>query len=196
MRLGRLAQALGALFTAVLLVGAAPGEEDEKSGPPFADAPKEEVKPKPASRTWNVTHKGFSYGFSFVPGIPDPQQVVEVLLVTNEVPKTPHPRFGNRVPVDGARITVEVTNPAGQLVGKFLAHPIPLSSSKYGFHVTPTQDGIYNLAVRGKTSDGKELAADLKMPVNVWPLPKELEGSGDGEAGPGVRSVIRMPVKN
>jgi hypothetical protein len=61
-------------------------------------------------------------------------------------------------------------------------------------HFTPTQAGIYTIGVKGRTADGQDVAAELKMPVAVWPLPKELEGSGDPE-GSNVRRVITQPGK-
>jgi hypothetical protein len=195
----RLARILGTLATAGLLMGAGEGGEAAKKGPPFADGPdpKPEVKEKPATRVWNVKSQATVASFAFVPGIPDPDQVTEVTVLVGEVPKVPHPRYGNRLPVDGARLVVEVTNPAGQLVARLRAHPLPLTSSKYGFHFTPTQSGVYGLALRGKTADGRDLAADAKLPVATWPLPAELEGSGDAEAASGgIRSVIRTPAKN
>jgi hypothetical protein len=209
----RAARMLGAIVTAALIAGPGQGTASaspegapsggaasapEKKGPPFADGPdaKAETKPKPATRSWNVAAQGFAYTFSFAPGIPDPDQLAEILVVASELPKVPHPRYGNRLPVDGARITVEVTNPAGQLVGRYRAHPMPLSSSKYGLHFTPSQAGLYTLDLRGKTADGKELSATVKLPVATWPLPKELEGTGAADGASSVRSVIRTPVGN
>ncbi len=160
--------------------------------PPFADGPDTKPGgPKPANRTWTVNQDGFSYTFSFEPGIPDANQVTEITLFVNEVPKTPDPKFGNRVPLTNARITVEAVNPAGESLGRFLAHALPLAAGRYGMHLTPAQDGIYTLTLKGKTAAGKTLAAEVKLPVNVWPLPAELEGSGAAEAG---GATVRRPL--
>ena len=181
--------ALGALF----LMGA--GEGDDKKKPPFADGPEEKkTTAKPAQRNWSVSTKTHAFTLSFAPGIPDANQTTEILMVANSIPKTPHPTFGTRVPLKDARLVLEFTNPAGEVVGRYLAHPIPLSAGKYGVHFTPTQAGIYTVGVKGRTSDGQDVAAELKMPVAVWPLPKELEGSGDPEGG-NVRRVITQPGK-
>jgi hypothetical protein len=114
------------------------------------------------------------------------------MIAANSVPKTPHPRFGNRVPIENASLTVEVSSPGGELVARFLAHPIPLSSGKYGLHFTPAQEGIYTLSIKGSTAEGKALVADIKLPVKVWPLPAELQGSGDEADKSGGRKPIKM----
>lgn len=163
------------------------------SAQPFADGPDADKKlpPKPEQRTWTVKEGNFAFTFEFKPGIPDPNQVTEVLIFATEVPKTPHPRYGNRIPLGDARFTVEADNPAGESVGRFLAHAFPLQAGRYGLHMTPTQEGIYNLTVEGKTKDGRDLKARLQLPVKVWPLPKALEGSG-ADVGGGNRR--RRPV--
>jgi hypothetical protein len=172
------------------------GEGDDKKKPPFADGPEEKKDtPKPATRVWSVATQTHAFSLNFSPGIPDPNQTTEILIAANSIPKTPHPTFGTRVPLKDARLTIEVTNPAGQVVGTYLAHPIPLSAGKYGLHVTPTQAGIYTLAVKGRTADGQDVAAELKMPVAVWPLPKELEGSGDAEGGQSRRPIMQPKKK-
>lgn len=162
--------------------------------PPFADGPTEKAKPKPKSRTWTVTAEGFSMSYLFEPGIPDPGQVTEIMIVASSVPARPHPRYGSRVPLNKARIFVEVTNPAGESLGRYVAHALPLTSGKYGLHFTPGTEGIYTLRITGKTADGKDIKSSVKLPVAVWPLPDELKGSGDGEGARTARRVIRKPL--
>lgn len=175
-------------LAAGLLFGAA-----DAMAQPFADGPDadKKVAPKPERRSWTVKEADFAFTFDFKPGIPDPNGVVEIIVFATEVPKTPHPRYGNRIPLGDATFTVEALNPAGESVGRFLAHPFALQAGRYGLHVTPTQEGIYELVLAGKSSDGRDLKARLKMPVAVWPLPKELEGSGaDVGGGPSRRRPI------
>jgi len=160
---------------------------------PFADGPdgKTETKPKPKRRAWTVKEGQFAYSLEFNPGIPDPNKVVEIHVFATKIPSTPHPRYGNRIPLKGATFTVEAFNPAGESVGRFRAHALPLQAGRYGLHITPTQEGIYELIIAGKSAEGEQLKARLKMPVKVWPLPKELEGSG-ADVGGGPRR--RAPV--
>jgi hypothetical protein len=170
----------------------APETTGEKKGPPFADKGPTQTTPKPGERTWTVKSGEFAFTVGMKPGIPDPDQVTEILIAANAVPKSPHPKFGNRVPLEGAQLIVEVSSPGGEVVAKFKAHEMPLAAGRYGIHFTPGQEGIYTLAIRGKSADGKTLVADVKLPVKVWPLPAELQGSG-AEAD---KSGGRAPIRN
>jgi hypothetical protein len=162
--------------------------EPEKKGPPFGDAPKAADEPKPAERTWTVKSGEYLLSVLMKPGVPDPDQATEVTITASLVPKTPNPRYGNRVPVENASVVVDVQNPAGEVVHRIAAHQLPLSSSKYGMHLTPSQAGLYTLSIKGTTEDGKPIAGELKLPVKVWPLPQELKGGGDDDKG-------RRPIK-
>jgi hypothetical protein len=164
----------------------------EKKGPPFSDAPKTADAPKPPERTWTVKSGEFIFTVGMKPGVPDPDQVTEIMIAANSVPKRADPKFGNRVPIENANIVVEVSSPGGETVAKFRAHAMPLSSGKYGLHFTPAQEGIYTLAIKGTTADGKALNGELKLPVKVWPLPAELQGSGADQDSSGGRKPIKM----
>ena len=169
----------------------APGETDATSAnasDPGASTTKTK-DPKPGERQWSVKSGEFVFTLSMKPGIPDPDQVTEILIDANSIPKTPHPRYGKRVPLEDAKILVEVTSPSNEIVAKVLAHPMPLASGKYGLHVTPFKEGVYNLGIRATSADGKPISADVKLPVKIWPLPPELQGSGDSE------KVERKPLK-
>ena len=67
---------------------------------------------------------------------------------------------------------------------------MPLTKGRYGLHFTPSQEGLYTLTLKGKTAKGEALSAELKLPVKVWPLPAELEGTGAAGAGSGRRGPI------
>jgi hypothetical protein len=167
---------------------------DGEKKPPFADKPKA-PPPKPAERVMEAVQEGkFAFTVRTKPGIPSAGEVTEVLINANSIPKTPHPSFGSRVPIDAAQLYVELTSPAGEVVGRYVAHAIPLSHGKYGLHLTPGQDGIYNLGIRGTAGEGLSGAvqADLKLPVNVWPLPPELENAEKGAGASGSRRPVKM----
>lgn len=159
---------------------------------PFADGPdaKKDAGPRPERRTWTVKSGDYAFTLEFNPGIPTPNQVAEIVILAGSIPKTPHPRYGNRIPMEGARILVEATNPAGQSVGRFLAHPFELQAGRYGLHLTPTQEGMYELFIEARTAEGEKVEARVKLPVNVWPLPKELEGGGEDVGNSGQRRPV------
>ena len=159
---------------------------------PFADGPddKKEVAPRPDRRSWSVKSGKYAFTFEFVPGIAKANEVAEIRVFATAIPPKPDPRYGNRIPLGDAAFTVEAINPAGESVGRFRAHPFPLQRGRYGIHVTPTQDGLYELVLAGKTAEGDALSARLKFPVDVWPLPKELQGTGDEVGGAARRRPI------
>ena len=159
---------------------------------PFADGPDatKDVGPRPERRTWTVKSGSYAFTLEFNPGIPAANQVTEIMVLAGSIPKTPHPTYGNRIPLSDARITVEATNPAGQSIGRFLAHPFALQAGRYGLHLTPTQDGVYELFIQARTAEGEKVEARVKMPVNVWPLPKELEGGGEDVGNSGRRRPV------
>jgi hypothetical protein len=158
-------------------IAAAPALADEEKKPPFAEKPKA-AAPKPPERTVEALQGDkYAFGVRMKPAIPAPGEVTEITISANAVPKTAHPTYGHRVPLESAELWVEMTSPAGEVVGRYIAHPVPLAHGKYALHFTPGQDGLYNIGIRG-TADGKDnVQADAKLPVNVWPLPAELENA-------------------
>ena len=152
---------------------------------PFADGPdaKKKIAPRPDQRSWSVKSGKFAYTFEFKPGIPKANEMTEIRVFATAIPPKPDPRYGNRIPLKDATFTIEAINPAGESVGRYRAHAFPLQRGRYGLHITPTQAGLYELILVGKTGAGKKLSARLKLPVDVWPLPKELQGTGDEVGG-------------
>lgn len=173
---------------AAVLAGAIAGLSAVTAAGAQPDATKPVVAgEKPAVRAWNAqtTVDGTKYAvnFQFKPGVPDAGQLTELTFVAASVPRTPDPLYGNRVPLEGAEFVVELKNPAGQVLARYLAHPMPLSHGKFGLHMTPPGPGIHTVVLRG-TYRGAKIEAEAKLPVEVWPLPAELSGTGsDGDGG-------------
>lgn len=190
-------------LSAIMLIAA--GEPEQKKNEAAAEPAKEgesaaqptktdEPPPRPKLRNWTVNRDGFSFSFEFNPGIPKAGELTEILVLASEIPKTPHPRYGTRVPLAKAKMTLEALAPNGDSLGRYLLHEMPLANGKYGMHLTPANEGIHSLRLRGKAK-GKELSADVKLPVDVWPLPKELQGTGDEAGGRTSRRPIASPKK-
>lgn len=183
-------------LTIGVVAGTTVAHAQNSGGPPFAGDPdKKTEKPRPALRSWTVNAGGFSYSLDFNPGIPNPGQTVEIIISVARIPKTPHPRFGNRIPQGDARFVVEMRTPDGELVGRYRAHPLPLTRGRYGLHFTPTSDGLFGLTIEGKSSEGLALRASTKLPVNVWPLPEDLQGTGDDAGSFRRRRPLTAPGK-
>lgn len=184
----RLSTFTGLVAAGLLLVQPADG------APPFAGDPDaKELPPKPQTRLWNVNGPKVAVSFLFEPGIPDPNQTTTITLVPTGRARG-GAAIGSDPAIEGARMIVTVKSPEGEVLARTLAHPNPLSKSKYALHFTPSAEGIYTLAVDGKTPDGKTFSAEAQMPVSVWPLPKDLEGEGDEIEGGGVKRPLRGPI--
>lgn len=169
-----------------LLLVAAPA----LAAPPFAGDPNADaVGPKPEVRQWGVRQGDLAVAFLFEPGIPSVNQVTTISAVPE---RTGGSFSGARM--EGASLQLVIKDPDGKKVGTYVLHAYPLSASKYGTHFTPTREGIYSLELTGKSADGSDVSASLEMPVDVWPLPKELQGTGAAAGGARVRGPIRGPV--
>lgn len=178
-----------------LTAGLALADEPQgPKGPPFADGPDTpKVPPKPKRRAWVVVRAPLTFAFEFVPGIPAKDAVAEVTFAASEKPSTPDPRWGSAIPLAGANLVAELESPAGEVIERYVAHPVPLAQGKYAFHFTPTEEGVHGLRIVGTLADGRSVNAELKVPVDVWPLPKALEGTGDAAAS-SRRRAVRRPI--
>lgn len=195
MRRLRTALALAPLVLPAVWALAAPPEAAAQAPakPPFAgepDAPK--VPPKPDLRTWAIRQAPFTLTLEFQPGIPTVGEVVEIRVAAIETPKTPHPRWGLTVPLTDAAMVATLTAPDGAPAGRYVVHPKPLAGGKYGFHFTPSKEGLHQLRIAGRLPDGRAIDVATKVPVDVWPLPAALEGTGD-TTGAVRRRVIVKP---
>ncbi|NJK88051.1 MAG: hypothetical protein HC923_00755 [Myxococcales bacterium] len=165
-----------------------------EAAPPFAGDPNaDRLPPKPESRAWNHKTSGLVVSFLFEPGVPDPNQVTTLTIVPSE-PVGGTGLVGRTRPLEGADIVVTVKDPSGKKLGRYRAHPNPLSKAKYGLHYTPAVRGVHTVEVEGKLPNGKTFLAEAALPVDVWPLPAELEGTGDKVQGAGIKRPLSGPV--
>jgi len=159
------------------------------AAPPFAGDPDEDqVGPRPEKRTWGIEQGKMEVGFLFEPGIPTPGKVMIITVVPEEVSGR---GLAGRKRIEGAEMVLTITDPKGQEVGRFRLHAHPRAQAKYATHFTPTQEGIYELHLSGRTRVGA-LDGRLEMPVDVWPLPERLEGRGAAKVQ--TRTPLRGPV--
>jgi hypothetical protein len=162
--------------------------------PPFAGDPlAEEVGPRPASRKWNLKEGNIVLSFLFEPGIPNVDQLTTITVVAQ---RQKGRSIVGRQRLEGADIELTFKTPDGRAIGRYQLHANPMSRAKYATHFTPTAEGVHEIVVSGKTADGTPLGGTLALPVDVWPLPEELEGTGAKIAGGGARApVVRGPVE-
>lgn len=159
------------------------------AAPPFAGDPDADaVGPRPEKRTWGIAQGKIEVGFLFEPGIPTPGKVMTITAVPEEVTGR---GLAGRKRIEGAEMVLTVTDPDGQEVGRFRLHAYPRAQAKYATHFTPTREGIYGLRLEGRTSAGV-LDGKLEMPVDIWPLPERLQGSGATKVK--TRTPLRGPI--
>ena len=177
-------------LSGLILAAATPAETASAPG----EAASVEASAPPPVRVWTTRQDAFVFTAEFKPGIPKPGQLTEILFSASTLPKTAHPRFGTQVPMMDAHLTLRFESPKGTDLGRYLAHPLPLTKGRYGVHFTPTEPGIYRLTLEGKTSEGASVAAKFALAVDVWPLPEELQGEGDRAHAQISRRVFTAPT--
>ncbi|MEM6368698.1 MAG: hypothetical protein AAF851_10380 [Myxococcota bacterium] len=159
------------------------------AAPPFAGDPDADaIGPRPEKRTWGIKQGKIEVGFLFEPGIPTTGEVMTITVVPEEVSGR---GLAGRKRIEGADMVLTVTDPEGKEVGRYRLHAYPRARAKYATHFTPTREGIYALRLEGRTSSGT-LDGRLEMPVDIWPLPERLQGSGATKVQ--TRTPLRGPI--
>lgn len=188
-----LSSLLSAWLITTLFVSTTHAQEPAPA-PAAEPVPTPKPLPRPLERGDTLQVEGskgskFDISARFAPGVPNAEERTELILTINEVPKTPHPRYGTAVPVTGARVVVELKNPVGDVVARYLAHEIPMSAGKFGLHITPPQDGMLGLNIKGRIREGKTFEGTMRFPVNIWPLPDDMMSERTKTTGGGRRPV-------
>lgn len=148
--------------------------------------------PRPEIRHLSVHSGPVLFGIRLEPGVPDPEEVVEVAIEMAEVPPIPDPIYGERIPVKAAEIIAEVADAdgAGYTV-KYRVHPMQDAGS-YGFHFTPLRKDNYQVTLKGiyKT---KKFDPGFRVPVGIWPFTK-VDEKGTVSRVPTQPASSRMPA--
>jgi len=168
----------------------ASGADKVKTGAKVPEKPS--TPPKPEIRNLQVKSGTLLFGIRLEPGVPDPEEVVEVSIEMAEVPPIPDPIYGERIPVKGSEIVAEVADAdgAGYTV-KYRVHPLQDAGS-YGFHFTPLRKDNYQVTLKGiyKT---KKFDPNFRVPVGIWPFTK-VDDKGSVSQVPAGPSTSRMPA--
>jgi hypothetical protein len=148
--------------------------------------------PKPEIRHLQVKSGPVLFEIRLEPGVPDPEEVVEVAIEMAEIPPIPDPIYGERIPVKGSEIVAEVADAdgAGYTV-KYRVHPLQDAGS-YGFHFTPLRKDNYQVTLKGiyKT---KKFDPHFRIPVGIWPFTK-VDEKGSVSQVPVQPASSRMPA--
>jgi hypothetical protein len=123
-------------------------------------------------------HNGATIGYRLKvrPGVVDPGHTVSIEIELAQLLKDPDPTYGERKPIDDARLhAILVAPPAGKKAKGptwTASHrAVRLSDAgTYGVTFTPPTAGVYGLYLRGDGGEAGPIEYNLAMPVGVWPL--------------------------
>lgn len=110
------------------------------------------------------------------PGAVVKGDVVEVRFDIGKKLDVPDPKFGNREPLKNLKLKAIVSDASGKKdsAREYAVHSTG-SPGNYGFHMTPTKDGVVSVQLTGTYPDGEggERSVNVTFPVHVgvWPPP-------------------------
>jgi hypothetical protein len=167
---------------------AAPAVKPADPKVPVLQAP----PPRPATRTIPRKVGEMIYMLKMKPGVPEPGDMVELTIDVVQAVQTPHPVYGDRIPVGGAKILAKVAHEkAPDAALKYQVQPFG-DEGTYGFHFTPEQLGKYlvtfSVLISGRDKDDVKFS----VPIGVWPLPADADMGDSLDDGQGKRGVKRQ----
>jgi hypothetical protein len=106
------------------------------------------------------------------PGIPEPQEVVELSFEVYKENKVADPVFGNLSPVTDVKLTASVYyEKLPEATYKYIVQPLADAGS-FGFHFFPQQIGKYVVKLDIMPEGSDVVTASFGVYVGVWPLPQ------------------------
>lgn len=188
-------------------VPAAPVEEVEPEEPPapleFADGPglregggeEMEELSNPGEVRYHTRIGTTLWRVSIQPGIPAPNDPVEIAFRIEEHLPVPDPYLGDRRPL--ADLPLQVRVRGGGTTQVFRLHPTA-SPGNYAFQFTPNRSDTYTLAVQ-RTDGRAGVQAEFKVPVGLPPLEStralRVERRIGPQPAPGVRGAMQELAK-
>ncbi len=105
------------------------------------------------------------------PGAVTRGKLVEVRLEIFKRLDVANPKFGTREPLKNLKLTASVVEPTGKkdATMTYALHSLG-APGLYGFHFTPTRDGVVSVQVNGDLGQ-RTLNATVPLHVGVWPPP-------------------------
>jgi len=106
------------------------------------------------------------------PGIPEPQEVVELSFEVYKENKVADPVFGNLSPVINIKLTASVYyEKLPEAAYRYIVQPLSDAGS-FGFHFFPQQVGKYVVKLDIMPEGSDVVTASFGVYVGVWPLPQ------------------------
>lgn len=114
-------------------------------------------------------------GLVLEPGHPEAGKLSELRLEAVEKLDVPHPKFGDRRPLDQYDIVATIEEPStgkGEpKAWRYLVHDLRAPGS-YGLHHTPRLEGEHTVRVEGRAKNGEgSFSITLPLHVGTWPPP-------------------------
>jgi hypothetical protein len=149
-----------------------------------------------------------SYRVTIRPGVAQPGQSITVQIGLASILQQPDPTFGDRKPIDDAKLTAWLIPPKNKKNKEKVQARVALNlrdAGSYGLSFSPTHKGIYGLHFRGQNASGEKLSYEMKLPFGVWPmdekaklppLPRKLPSASLGNIEGGRRLCDQHCLKN
>ncbi len=148
-----------------------------------------------AKKVRQITRESGALALSFAiePGAVHKDGLIAVRVDINEKLEVADPRYGKLMPqrdIEGLVATVSAPGRGAKL--RYALHPLD-APGRYGFHMTPQNNGKYEIAVAGTTLRHKSFDVSFPLHVGVWPPPdfdEEQKNTADAEAAHGGRRIL------
>lgn len=144
-----------------------------------AASEQKKAKPKPPLQRLRQTTDGFAYEVEIKPGVPEPGETVSLELDVAKILETPHPRYGDRRPVENANVVITVVGPTPE--GKNerwvdARQAVALSDpGNFGATFTAAAKGVYAAYIQGESKRAGRFGHSFALPYGVWPVPEDTE---------------------
>ncbi len=165
------------LAAALAALAATAARADDKRAPLDPDKPEvaaagDKKGPPPAEYTLTVKEGAWRVRVTLRPGQPEPGQKLELLFDVARHPDIPDPQYGDRIPLQGARLFVTMSG-----AGRPERHRLwPMGDSGvYGTHWTPSERGLWTVSLAPIDPKADAPTLDFQLGAAV-PMPASSEG--------------------
>lgn len=149
------------------LLAASAGAQAPQAAPAPAAA-----EPPPIEYTLTVKEAAWRVRVTLRPGRPEPGEPLEILLDVARHPDIPDPTYGDRIPLDKARLALSLSGP-----GHRQRHRLwPLGDAGiYGTHWTPPARGLWTATLEPLDTKAEAPHVSFQLGAGV-PMPASTEG--------------------
>ncbi len=130
------------------------------------------IPKKPEKRMLFARASDYLVLMKITPGIPEPQEVVELSFEIYKEMKVADPIYGNLSPVKDVKLSASVYyEKLPEATYRYVVQPLQDAGS-FGFHFFPQQVGRYVVKLDVISQDQDPVTATFGVYVGIWPLPQ------------------------